>query len=214
MKVFRLIFFVFLFAGIIQTPDILAQAGNEKSEQKTSKDSSKTWKDKLFFGGSLGAQFGSLTIVELNPVVGYRFTPRLAVGIGGRYSYYNDRRSLYFTNTDSVISSSRFNTHIYGGSVFTRYTLIKDLQNVLPLKIYGGIYAHAEYELLSLESRYFDLACDFSGKRFLLHSVLVGGGYHQKIGRKSYIYLELLWNLTETINTPYENPVFRIGFTF
>jgi hypothetical protein len=43
-------------------------------------------------------------------------------------------------------------------------------------------------------------------------SVLAGGGYAQPIGERSALVMMLLWNFTEDQYSPYENPIFRIGF--
>jgi hypothetical protein len=41
---------------------------------------------------------------------------------------------------------------------------------------------------------------------------LVGGGYFQRIdGSNSGIFVMLLYNLTESLYTPYSNPIVRIG---
>jgi hypothetical protein len=40
----------------------------------------------------------------------------------------------------------------------------------------------------------------------------VGGGIKQEIGVNSFLTLMLLYNLNETVNSPYSNPVIRVGF--
>ncbi len=44
------------------------------------------------------------------------------------------------------------------------------------------------------------------------NSFFVGGGYLQRIGGNSGMYFLVLWNLNDTPNSPYTNPVIRIGF--
>src|SRR6478736_4936619 len=53
-------------------------------------------KNKLFFGGTFGASFGSYTFVNVSPQVGYRFNKFFAAGAGvnfiyssAKYDYYN-----------------------------------------------------------------------------------------------------------------------------
>ena len=51
-------------------------------------------------------------------------------------------------------------------------------------------------------------------KRFLLNNIIIGGGYRQKIGQRSSVTFTVLWNINENINSPYTNPVIRVGFNF
>ena len=161
------------------------------------------WRDKIFFGGNFGLQFGTITDIELSPSVGYWITPRFASGLGFIYEYYEDRR----------IPSFKIKTNIYGGRVFSKLVLIKDLGQMIPVGISGSLFAHAEYEGLSLERKYFNKPTYGEG-RFLLNSVLVGGGLSQKIGQRASINITVLYNLNETLNTPYRNPIVRFGFSF
>jgi hypothetical protein len=142
--------------------------------------------ERIFFGGNLGAQFGTFTVVEVSPLVGYRITERLAAGIGGTYIYLSVKDLDYETN-------------IFGGKIFSEYAIIESL------------VAHVEYEVLNFEA-----IDDFTDeiKRVNVGSLLIGGGYRQRIGENSFITLMLLYNLTETRYTPYENPIIRIGFAF
>src|SRR5450755_4452865 len=45
-------------------------------------------KSNLFFGGNLGLAFGTYTIVNVSPLIGYHFSPLFAAGVGVNYSYY------------------------------------------------------------------------------------------------------------------------------
>ncbi len=147
----------------------------------------------LVTGGNLSLQFGNYTVIDVSPILGYRFTDKIMAGVGGIYQYYSYK--------DPNFSAFNFQTDIYGGKLFGRYYFLDFL------------FAHGEYELLSLETEYFDpLNMRHTGKRFNVHSVLVGAGYAQLVGRNSAIYLMVLYNLNETVDTPYSNPVFRIGF--
>jgi hypothetical protein len=162
-------------------------------------------RDRIFFGGNFGLQFGTVTNIEISPLAGIYLTPRLAMGPGIRYEYYK-------SNYPGFVP---YETHIYGGTVFARYMVIKNLSEAVGLGLNFGIFGHAEYEILSLESRYFEIGAppDAEG-RFNLHSVLLGGGIYQPIGRRAGFLIMILWNLNETASSPYSNPIFRIGFNF
>lgn len=165
-----------------------------------------SFRDRIFFGGNFGLQFGTVTNIEVSPVLGYYITPRLASGVGIRYEYYKDTRnfSVYFP----------FKTNIYGGNVFGRYTLIQNIREVTGLHLDSRIFAQAEYEILSLERKYFEVPPTLEEGRYALNSILVGGGIFQPMGERSGLVLSVLWNLNETANSPYSNPIIRVGFNF
>lgn len=139
--------------------------------------------DKMFFGGNFGLQFGTVTFIEVSPLVGYRITDRIAVGAGLTYEYYHYNDKVY-----------DLKTNVYGGRIFGRYMFTDYL------------FGHVEYEYLNLE------AFDFYRRRVDVDSFLAGGGYMQRIGRNSAMTAMILYNFTESAYTPYTNPVIRIGF--
>ena len=47
--------------------------------------------DRIFFGGNFGMQFGTITNIEVSPLVGYHITPRLSAGVGTRFEYFKDK---------------------------------------------------------------------------------------------------------------------------
>lgn len=158
--------------------------------------------DRLFFGGNFGMQFGTITNIEISPLVGYYITPRLAAGTGIRFEYFKDKG--YY---------APYETAIYGGNIFTRYIIINNLGEGLNLGLNTGIFAQLEYEALSLEREYFEPPYTQDG-RFIVHSVLVGGGIIQPIGRRSAFLLSVLYNLNDNARSPYSNPIIRVGFNF
>ena len=44
-------------------------------------------KERLFYGGSFGLQFGSITDIQIAPVIGIWVLPRLAVAAGPNYRF-------------------------------------------------------------------------------------------------------------------------------
>ncbi len=168
----------------------------------TQEEEKMTFRDRIFFGGDFSLQFGTITFIELSPIVGYRVTPRLAPGFGIIYQYYRDK-----TFRDVV-----FKTHIYGGRVFTRYLLVKDFNNVIPLGLHAGIIGYTEYEFLNLD-RQFSNSLIKEG-RFWLHSFYVGGGLELPVSRRARMNFIVLYNLNDTGESPYSNPLVRIGIIF
>jgi hypothetical protein len=166
-------------------------------QQGFSQRESVSLRDRIYFGGNIGLTFGDITQIEIAPYVGYRFTPRFSAGIGGSYNFYK--------SSQNHVS---YETSIYGGNLFTKYTLFRDF----PSKGMS-IFTHAEYEVLSLDEKYFKEPFTGNG-RFLMHSFLVGGGLRQYIGGRASVEIIVLYNLNQAIFSPYQNPVIRIGFNF
>jgi hypothetical protein len=142
------------------------------------------WRNKFFFGGEIGLQFGSYTYIGAFPMVGYHITEKLSSGIGGTYIYLDDKPNHYSTS-------------LYGGKVFSEYN------------VYKGIAPHIEYEILSEEiiDPY-----SYERKRIAVNSLLIGASYTQEIGNNAGLYIMLLYNVIEDIYSPYVNPILRIGF--
>lgn len=195
---FLLIFLMFGLTAFAQEKDTQDKDKEEDKEKFT---------DNLFFGGSLWASFGTITRVEIAPVIGYHISPRFDAGIGGKYLFY---KTTALANT-GLSDDFKFSAHIYGGSVFTRYVLVKDLNKYLPFTFHGRLTTHIEYEGLNMPS---DFKPEKSGSRFWSHNYWVGGGLQQKIGKKAYFNIFVLYNLNQKSYQLYDNPTIRIGVNF
>lgn len=142
--------------------------------------------DDVYFGGNVGLQFGTSTFIEVSPLAGYKFTEKFSAGVGITYQYYHYKDNFY-----------DFETNVYGARVFGRYMFTDYL------------FGHVEYEYLSLEA--FDF---FPRRRVDVGSLLGGGGYMQRLGANSAIFAMILYNFTESVYTPYQNPIIRVGINF
>lgn len=140
--------------------------------------------NRLLIGGGLGLQFGTITYIEVSPRIGYQITDHFSAGLGGTYSYFRDRRL-----------SRDYSTDMWGARIFLQHD------------IYEDIFAYAEAEYMSYEG--YDMNNNIT--RIGSENILLGGGYKQWVSRNAYVYLMLLYNINETIETPYSNPVFRTG---
>ncbi len=139
-----------------------------------------------FAGGNLGLQFGDITLIDISPSVGYMLTNRMALGLGATYKFYS-MKSLYNPKT-------RYKSNIWGGSCFARYY------------VFPQVFAHAEYEYLMYRSE--------SLGNIDFQSIFLGGGYRQYFSERGAFEILLLYNLNETENSPYSNPVIRFGVIF
>jgi hypothetical protein len=146
----------------------------------------RTFKDRMFWGGSFGLQFGTYTNISLLPVVGYKATETFWVGIGGVY-HFQRYQKMNFNN--------------YGGRVFAQ-------QQVL-----DNFLIHAEYEHLSVEYPDNFTNGSFDRLRQSIGLPMAGLGYRQRIGVKATADILVLYNFNDTFPSPYSNPVIRAGFS-
>lgn len=188
---------------IICTALILSCFTTYIAAQPKPKEKKTLW-DRIYVGGNVGFQFGTVTDIEVSPHIGYKLYPRLSVGVGLTYEYYKQKANIY--------NPYNINTHIYGYSLFSRVTLIEDLGKTFGIGNGISIIGQAEYERLSLDNIFKYYSTEEG--RFWIDSFLVGGGISQAMGRRSSVYMMIMWNLNETVNTPYSNPIFKFGFDF
>lgn len=147
------------------------------------------FKSHLYFGGGFGLQFGYMTLIEVSPLVGYNITPKFSIGLSPTYKFYK-YNDYYGQNLD-------LKTNVWGGSIFSRYY------------VFENIFAHVEYETLLYNTQ----SPGFPETKQQFNSFFVGGGYNQRIGGNSGMYILLLWNLNDTPDSPYVNPIIRVGFS-
>ena len=185
--------------GFLISPVINAQFDKEEFEYMT-------WKEKVFFGGSFGIMFGTYTDIEVSPIVGYRITRHLSLAVGPKYRYYREK-IIYQSQPYSLEG------HVYGGRSYVQFYFIKNINDFIPIGIHAGFFAHAEYELLSLEEEDFRPQYGNRG-RYLLHTAFVGPGLRLPAGRRAAVNFMVLWNLNENSDSPYTSPIIRFGFTF
>jgi hypothetical protein len=167
-------------------------------------------------GGDLGFQFGTVTGINLAPEVRVRTIDQLHVGLRFIYQYYKYKRYFLDTRTNQYLD---FRSSVYGGGVYLRYYLSSIFDNFL-----GNLFAHAEFEYLTYSRPYtlcdppegyiLDIGNSYykPGKQMIgINSLFIGGGYRQPIGNRVAMELMLLYNLNESNESPYSNPVFRLG---
>jgi hypothetical protein len=155
-------------------------------------------KERLFFGGSFSLQLGTITNIEVSPVVGLWVLPRLAVAAGPSYNYFK------FGNVK---------TDIFGGRGYVQFVILRDLEKFIPLGTGTSIFLHLEDELLSLESVPWG-NISVTTRRFIVNTVLSGPGVSQQMGRRASVNFMVLWALNDSGYEIYSTPEIRIGFVF
>ncbi len=142
-------------------------------------------KDRIYYGGSVVFSFGSdVSRIGVYPMIAFKIKPKLSVGIELGYERVN------YDDFDQSADN-------YGGSVFSRYRLLPSL------------YAHAEYQMVNYEI--------FTGlnqsDRELVSFLLLGGGISKNVGRNTWAYAEVLFDVLQSDKSPYEDwePVVSVG---
>lgn len=145
----------------------------------------RTFWERMYFGGGFSLQLGNLTYIDVSPLSGYGITERLSVGIGGTYRYVND-------------SFWNYSYNIYGGRVFSRFGII------------DKIFAHVEYEMLNWQNVHSDRDREWSGALFA-----GGGYSSHLGAQKGYQIYVLYNLTHDQFNSPYNEPyVIRFSLTF
>ena len=205
----RFIKIVMIFAILFVGFDSFSQNNNEKSGKNP-------FSDRLFIGGALGFSFGSGgTLLDISPLFSYEVTKNFYTGIGLTYKFYNYKD--YYMNTDNGILYN-YTTNIFGGSIFARYFL-----SGIGIPVIEDTFIHVEIEPLVFNNNFTynpsGSYIDIYGNRYVKEDdqisftgYFIGGGYRQMLNQRSYMYLEVLWNLNENFYSPYSNPRIRMGF--
>jgi hypothetical protein len=151
---------------------------------------------KWYYGGTVGFNFwGDYFYLSVNPLVGYQVSPKFSVGGKLQYAYINDSR----------YDPLELTSHNYGASIFSRFRPIKQ------------IYFHAELAYASYEDYtiYDPLVGEpyAESERNWVPFLLLGGGLVQQIGPNASVYVEVLFDVIQDENSPYEewDPIISVG---
>jgi hypothetical protein len=142
---------------------------------------------KMYFGGYVNLSFGSYTVIGIEPMVGYKLTPKFSIGTKLSYEYISDKSY----NEDYSGSN-------YGLSFFSRY------------RITPRFYSHAEYSAMNYKLFY---GIDDSDREWVSF-LFLGGGLSQPISRNTWFTAEVLFDVLQNENSPYAAwaPFFSVGF--
>lgn len=137
----------------------------------------KSLKDKLFYGGTIGLSFGNYSRVAIYPNIGIRVSPKLRTGLQLGYEYISDDRG-----------DIRFTASNYGGSIFAQY-------NIIP-----AVYIHIEPAFYNYDAYYVT-----GENRVWVPYIFAGAGLHQRLGKRSVIFVQVKFDLLQDSDSPYKN---------
>jgi long-subunit fatty acid transport protein len=158
------------------------------------------FKSRLYVGGTFGLGLGTVTNIDLSPMIGYNINDYFSGGVGMTYMFYSYNQP-----------GQDVRTSFYGGRLFLRAV---PLPQTLP-----GLYLHAEIENINNERYIADPVSGFYNlQRAWTPGILVGPGFRQQAGSNSYFTIGLYYNLLDdgtAESSIYNGPiVYRIGFIF
>ncbi len=140
--------------------------------------------NRWYYGGNVGLSFwNNYFYLSVQPLVGYKVTPKFSVGGKLGYSYIN------YSNIDPSFSS-----HNFGGSVFTRY------------RVTPQIYLHSEIVYASFDRRttLIPINNEWPSERVWVPFLLLGGGFSQMVSPNVWVFVEVLFDVLNDNNSPYE----------
>ena len=181
-----IIFAIVVFMGISLSFSQQVSNADSLGRMDSARESQKQNAKKAFYGGTLGFNFGNYFRISVEPLVGYKLSPKFSVGVKFRYEYINDARY----NTDVTY-------HNYGGSIFGRYRPIPQ------------IYFHAEPAYMSYQ---FSVS-SYESEREWVPFIFLGGGYVQRVGKNTFLYAEVLFDVLRDNKSPYNDwePFISLG---
>ncbi|MBC8033610.1 MAG: hypothetical protein H7Y03_05655, partial [Chitinophagaceae bacterium] len=188
----HLIVAIFLFmaytAAFSQEPEPAKSGGIDKS--------------KLFIGGNFGLNFGTFTLVNLSPQLGYRFNDYFAAGAGVNFIYSSIRDEF------SDGSTTRFNQGVTGFNIFGRvYPIQQILLQVQP---------ELNYTWGKYRERGFNYDNTFKLESKFIPSLLLGGGAALPAGSGAFVIMAQ-YDVLQQERNPYGDKIFfsfgyNIGF--
>jgi len=131
----------------------------------------------VFYGGTVGFSFGNTFRISIQPFVGLVFTPQLSGGVKIGYEHVRQEGNGLTTTWNN-----------YGASLFGRYRFIP------------RAYLHAEFAYAS----YGYTVGNYTSDRYWVPFILLGGGYIQPISRSTSFFVEVLFDVLQDKNSPYE----------
>ena len=137
--------------------------------------------DRIWFGGGVGLSFGTVTAIQLDPMLGYKVDEggKFTAGIGASYWYLRDNR---------FAANNTFQG--YGYRPFLRYRFIEQA------------YAHAEFLHMNVDA--YNSVTERIQRLWVPH-LLVGAGYVQPLGGRSSIFIQVLFDVLQDPNSIYRN---------
>ena len=180
-------FFSLSMAQEIDSANVKKDSVIVQEETVTQTTAPTSHESKWYYGGNIGFSFwNDYFYLGVYPLVGYKVTPKLSLGAKVGYAYISD---------DRYEPAPALNTSNYGGSLFSRFRIIPQ------------IYLHAEFAYWSYEnvSSYNRDENTYITERYWIPFLFLGGGLSQQLGPNTWAFVEVLFDVINDDNSPYES---------
>jgi len=137
----------------------------------------------VYFGGNLFFTLGNYTSIGIWPMVGYKVTPKLSLGLQPGYEYL--KYDSYYGGT--------YESSNYGVRIFSRYRIVPQA------------YAHVEFATINYETQFINEHGAIDKERNWVPFLFVGGGLSQPIGGGAFAYIQVLYDVLQDEHSPHRS---------
>lgn len=143
---------------------------------------------RFYYGGYFNLTFGSYTVIGIEPLLAWKFTPKLSAGGILTYEYISD----------NTMPGYHYNSSNYGASLFARY------------RLFPMLYFHTEFSEMNYQTNYSDGFSERNWVPFLF----VGGGYSMPVSKNTWMNAQILFDVIQNEHSPYADwaPFYSVGF--
>jgi hypothetical protein len=156
-------------------------------------------KSKLFFGGNFGLNFGDLTLINISPQAGYRFSNFFAAGVGINMQYISLK--------ERYLDGSNYSKTAYGAGGLNVFGRIYPIPQVL-------LQLQPEVNYVFGKIKYYNPPSEITQKSRIVPSLLAGAGITIPSGRSAFI-ATVMYDVIQDANSPYSTrPFYNFGYNF
>ena len=167
----------------------------QDEEEKSAEPQNGFKKQNLFFGGNLSLQFGSYTLINVSPQVGWHLNRYVDAGVGVNLQYVS-QKSFYITGEDY----SKESLMVYGGNIFTRLFPIPQ----------AFVQVQPEYNWIKGKVKYYDVGNTNYSYTTKAPSLLLGVG-----ANLNGMLISVMYDVIQNPNSPYSSkPFINFGYVF
>lgn len=178
------------FCSLLCTYAAIAQSA-ETEEQK---------ENKWFAGGGFGVQFGSYTLLNLSPQIGYRFNKYVAAGSGINLLYARQKEKDAAGNDFRKVVQGITGINFFG-RFYPKQTFFAQVQPEVNYLFGKQTFYQPQEERFNLNTE-------------IVPSVLVGGGLAIP-SQRGYFITTILYDILQEPSSPYRGrPVVNVGYNF
>lgn len=165
---------------------------------------------KLLWGFSASADFGRYNDrIGIEPNIAYQILPKTYLGIGGAVLYYNTENTVYDVAENNVTQTGvKDRVWYFGGSSFLQFVPFENKETFVK-----NMFLQTSIEALFGNGKYKSNGNTYSYTTEN-YTPFVSIGYKQPLSEKMSLNILLAFKLNDENDSPYKNPVIRVGVQF